>query len=379
MELKYFKSKQKIEEQICEKLKEIEEKENVIIIYAAEAGSRAWGIASKDSDFDVRFIYIRPREFYLQLEAAKDVIEWQLDEVFDVNGWDLKKALQQFYRFNMTLYEWINSPIIYQTTKIWKDIIQNCNDYFCAKAGLYHYYGIAKKTYLGYLQGESVNYKKYFYVLRPLLACEWILKQDSPPPVFFKQLLEQEIEKNIKEEIQKLLKIKQETTETFMGKKIELLDQYIEKKLVECQNIVKNKKKKKNLGWQFLNELFLKTLNCLSVKNVQIDSKKLQEFYEYYKGKKGANLEIIEYLCTVKRTIDRHVTSTNHILIDSFEILWRVSGARFMFFGEGIMDYEIGSDFITELEIIPDGYKIYEDFSNQTSRISVIRIKSESE
>ena len=99
---------------IEQKLLDIEKKENVRILYAVESGSRAWGFASPDSDYDVRFIYIRNKEDYLKLNEPNDFIEWQLDEVLDINGWDLKKALEQFYRGNATLFEWGNSPIVKQ-------------------------------------------------------------------------------------------------------------------------------------------------------------------------------------------------------------------------------------------------------------------------
>ena len=95
-----------IEKEISEKLDRIEEKEGVRILHAVESGSRAWGFASPDSDYDVRFVYVRPKEDYLLLNEPRDVIEWQLDEVLDINGWDLKKALRQFARGNATLFEW---------------------------------------------------------------------------------------------------------------------------------------------------------------------------------------------------------------------------------------------------------------------------------
>lgn len=85
-----------IRREIDEKLHAIEEKEHVRILYAVESGSRAWGLASPDSDYDVRFLYVRPMEEYLRLDSPRDVIEWQLDEVLDINGWDLRKALVQF-------------------------------------------------------------------------------------------------------------------------------------------------------------------------------------------------------------------------------------------------------------------------------------------
>lgn len=105
--------------EIKQKLLEIEEKENVKVLHAVESGSRAWGFASPDSDYDVRFIYVRRKEDYLRINEPRDVIEWQLDELLDINGWDLKKALIQFHRGNATLFEWTNSPIVYKTTESW--------------------------------------------------------------------------------------------------------------------------------------------------------------------------------------------------------------------------------------------------------------------
>ena len=108
--------------EINENLDEIERKEGVRILHAVESGSRAWGFASPDSDYDVRFVYARPKEDYLRLDELRDVIEWQLDEVLDINGWDLKKALRQFAKGNATLFEWSESPIIYRTTQEWARI-----------------------------------------------------------------------------------------------------------------------------------------------------------------------------------------------------------------------------------------------------------------
>ena len=115
-----------IQKEIQEKLQEIEEKEQVKILHAVESGSRAWGFASPDSDYDVRFIYRREPGEYLRLESVRDTIEWQLDEVLDINGWDIKKTLQQFHRGNATLFEWSNSPIVYKTTEEWHQIYEDC-------------------------------------------------------------------------------------------------------------------------------------------------------------------------------------------------------------------------------------------------------------
>ena len=154
-----------MEELIKSKLKEIEEKENIKILHCVESGSRAWGFASPDSDYDVRFIYVRPKEFYLRLDKTRDVIEWQLDDTLDINGWDLSKALSLLYKSNPTLFEWNSSPIVYKTTKEWEQIATIINKYFVAKSGLYHYLSTAKSNYREYLKGEIVRLKKYFYVL----------------------------------------------------------------------------------------------------------------------------------------------------------------------------------------------------------------------
>ncbi len=162
---------------IKEKIREIEEKENIIILYCIESGSRAWGFASPDSDYDVRFIYIRPKEYYLKLEKTSDVIEWQLDDVLDINGWNLQKMLRLLHSSNPTVFEWRNSPIIYHQSDKWETIAKTIDNYFEPKASLYHYLSMAKKHYNLYFKGKEVRYKKYFYVLRPLFACKWILEK----------------------------------------------------------------------------------------------------------------------------------------------------------------------------------------------------------
>lgn len=95
-----------ITNQIKIKLSEIERKENIQILYACESGSRAWGFASPDSDYDVRFVYSRPVEFYLKLENQKDTLECELNEVYDISGWDVKKFLLQLNKSNPSIFEW---------------------------------------------------------------------------------------------------------------------------------------------------------------------------------------------------------------------------------------------------------------------------------
>ena len=160
-----------MEQIIRQRLYEIEKTQNVRILFAVESGSRAWGIASPDSDYDVRFIYVRPKNDYLRLDELRDVIELPIDDELDINGWDLKKALALLYRSNPTLFEWLSSPVIYLKTRFSEDFKELAADYFSKKKSLYHYVSMAKGNYRGYLKGDIVKAKKYFYVLRPVLAC----------------------------------------------------------------------------------------------------------------------------------------------------------------------------------------------------------------
>lgn len=174
-----------MEQTIVRKLHEIEKNEHVRILLAVESGSRAWGFPSTDSDYDVRFIYIRQKEDYLRLEKTRDVIELPLDDVLDINGWDLQKTLRLFRKSNPTLFEWFSSPIVYMETPFAETFRTMMGNYFSTKRSLYHYIHMAEKNRREYLEGDMVKVKKYFYVLRPVLACRWILEKKTPPPMLF--------------------------------------------------------------------------------------------------------------------------------------------------------------------------------------------------
>lgn len=264
-----------VEVLVNQKLDEIEEKEHVFILHAVESGSRAWGFASPDSDYDVRFIYVREPKEYLKLQQARDVIEWELDETLDINGWDLQKALRQYHRSNATLFEWANSPVVYRTTKMWKEIHEKASPYFAVKSSLYHYYGTAKKNYLEYLTGEEVNYKKYFYVIRPILACKWIEERKCPPPVLFSELLEAELPEpregtcisgdiqdsayksgEIRAAVEQLLEIKARMPESGCGPRVDVLNHFIEAEIVHFKEMTDHLPDDRKEEWEPLNEIF---------------------------------------------------------------------------------------------------------------------------
>lgn len=255
--MKYENFEGTVEELVLLKIREIEEKEHVRVLHVIESGSRAWGFASSDSDYDVRFIYVRDKDFYLSLRNTKDYIDWELNEVLDINGWDLKKALRHFHKSNATLFEWSNSPVVYKTTKEWQSLYnQTAGRYFACKPALYHYYGTANKNYHAYLLDDMVKYKKYFYVLRPILACKWIEEKKCPPPVLFDELCRTMLEDDMKAAVTDLLAKKIKMSESDKGPKLEKINQYIEKKLEYYQRFVQFMQDDRNPDWEPLERAF---------------------------------------------------------------------------------------------------------------------------
>ncbi|MGN1107586.1 MAG: nucleotidyltransferase domain-containing protein [Huintestinicola sp.] len=245
-------------EELDKKLSELEKAENIRILHCIESGSRAWGFPSPDSDYDVRFIYVRPKDFYLRLDKTRDVIEWQLDDVWDINGWDLNKALRLLHKSNPTMFEWNSSPIVYRTTEEWQSLSGLINDCFCSKPGSWHYLSMAKGNNREFLQGEEVRLKKYFYVLRPILACEWIIKKGTPPPMLFSELSEAMLPEELKPAVNDLLRKKTETPELGTGRRIDVLNDFIDSRLADIEAVISTIPDKTEISWERLNEAFLR-------------------------------------------------------------------------------------------------------------------------
>lgn len=242
---------------ILEKLNDIEVTNNIKILHAVESGSRAWGFASKDSDYDVRFIYVRKLEYYLALQKTDDILNCELNDIFDINGWDIQKVLRLAYKSNPTIFEWSLSPIVYKTTPILATIKDTIFKYFSCKSGLYHYINTAKSNYREYLKGDQVRLKKYFYVVRPLLACRWILDKQSPPPMLFSELVNAELPSYMKPYIDYLLDIKINSAEKDYGDKIPQINEYIESEFISIEDEISKLPKEVSNQWQLLNTLFL--------------------------------------------------------------------------------------------------------------------------
>ena len=209
-------------------LKSIEEKYEVKILFAVESGSRAWGFASKDSDWDVRFIYVHKPEWYFSVDEQRDVIEELFDNDIDAVGWDLKKALMLLKRSNPSLMEWINSPIVYRAEEQFvNDLKQLAKECFNPTKAMYHYQRIYVKHDERYLQKQGYPMKRFMYYLRGILACQWIEKYKTLPPVSFQQLYEDIVEdQKIKDGIKELVNYKSSGKEMDMSEVPDYLVDY---------------------------------------------------------------------------------------------------------------------------------------------------------
>ncbi len=180
-----------IEKEIQQRINLAEKEHEVKVLYAVESGSRAWGFASPNSDYDVRFIYAHPKEWYVavDLEEKRDMIEYPIIDDIDISGWDVRKALRLFKKSNPSFVEWLHSSIIYRDDGIFAETARKilASSYSIDK-GIYHYRSMAKTNYRGYLRKPMVPLKKYFYVLRPLLSILWMEKEGTPAPIEFDKL-----------------------------------------------------------------------------------------------------------------------------------------------------------------------------------------------
>jgi predicted nucleotidyltransferase len=180
-----------IRAEIETRLDSIETEHGVRILHACESGSRGWGFASPDSDYDVRFLYVHPLSWYLRVSPARDVLELPISDVLDINGWELKKALGLLKKGNATLIEWLDSPVLYRSdARFLAAIRESARTVWQPERAFYHYLHMARGNDRGYLHGPSVRYKKYLYVLRPLLAILWIEAGHGIPPMRFRALVE---------------------------------------------------------------------------------------------------------------------------------------------------------------------------------------------
>ena len=229
-----------IQADIGDRLTAIEAIHAVRILYACESGSRGWGFASPDSDYDVRFLYVHPLPWYLRVHPARDVIEEPISADLDINGWELRKALALLHKGNATLIEWLDSPIVYRADPVFlarlRELAQRLHR---PERAFHHYVHMARGNARAYLGGERVRLKKYLYVLRPLLATRWIEQGRGPAPMRFETLVETLIEDSaLRAAIAELLRLKRAVGEAEHGAPSPILDAFIARELTRLEAVV---------------------------------------------------------------------------------------------------------------------------------------------
>ncbi|MDD5271733.1 MAG: nucleotidyltransferase domain-containing protein [Methylovulum sp.] len=228
------------------RLTELAAQHHIKIIYACESGSRAWGFPSPDSDYDVRFIYARPWAGYLSLAEGRDVIDLPLEDsaagVLDIGGWDVRKTLRLAGKSNPVIWEWLQSPMVYQPLAAAELQALNARlaPFYSPIAACHHYLSLCRGTMTRELQDSTVKIKKYFYMLRPLLAAAWIERHHSVPPIGLAPLLALlDGQTQITASIDELLARKQHTDEAIPIPRLAVLDGFLVSELTRLQAAAK--------------------------------------------------------------------------------------------------------------------------------------------
>lgn len=250
-----------MKKRILNQLQEIEKTHRLRILYACESGSRGWQFPSPDSDFDVRFIYVRSANFYLSVAEKQDHLGFPINDELDIYGWDLKKVLQLTSKSNTTPFEWLQSPIVYREVEGFRSELWLLSQHFFSqRINAHHYLGIGKAAMSTIVNYNEISIKKLFYVLRPLLAAKWCLEKNEIAPMTIDPLMEL-IPQNLRDIVQNLVVFKTTAVEALAIKIDEDLKNWIEREFECCSKAVKiTEKMKFNFG--LLDTFFLKMIKA---------------------------------------------------------------------------------------------------------------------
>lgn len=219
-------------------LAQLEADRDVRVLYACESGSRAWGFASHDSDYDVRFLYVHRRDWYLSVDDRRDVIELPPAGDLDVSGWELRKALRLLRKSNPPLLEWLRSPMVYRHDPAFAvEFGALACEFYSPRRCFQHYFHMARGNWRGYLlDRESVSLKKYLYVFRPLLGCRWIERRLGPVPMEFDRLVDHTLEEpEVLSALQALVERKQSGDELSAAPPVPALSRFLAGELTRLE------------------------------------------------------------------------------------------------------------------------------------------------
>ena len=216
---------------ILRQLEAIEAEHGVRVLFAIESGSRAWGFPSPDSDYDVRFVYVHEADWYLSLTPGRDVIELPIDGDLDINGWDIRKALNLLLKPNPVLLEWLSSPIRYRWNPTVCDALTDFSKQVTHGAAcLHHYLHLGQRQWKVYVEGkDEISLKKYFYIVRPALAIRWLrLCPEAAPPMNFQALMAgTDVPETLHARLLDLLEAKSRSKELGLAPRIPEIDGFV--------------------------------------------------------------------------------------------------------------------------------------------------------
>ena len=217
---------------ICKK---IEKEQMVKILFAVESGSRLWRMSSKDSDYDIRFVFVQPVGNYLSIknEAATNLVINRTFEqgLIDISGFDIFKFCKLLLKSNPSVIEWLQSDILYYGKKP-TELEAIALTEFNPTALYHHYKSMCQYNYKKYLASkQEVTYKKYLYAMRGLVNAKYVQKTRELPPIHFPEGLQKSkniIPPKIIRELQETITLKMEGNEKEIIKNNQLYDDYIE-------------------------------------------------------------------------------------------------------------------------------------------------------
>jgi predicted nucleotidyltransferase len=252
--------------QIIEKLSIIETEHNIKIPLAVESGSRAWGFASPDSDYDCRFVYVRPRDFYLSVFEQKDTIDYTPDAIFDLSGWDLKKFIFHLVKSNAVMLEWLQSNVIYRKNEaIAGELGELGKAFFNPISVSWHYLSMAKNKLEDVSQGETAKIKRYFYVMRPLACVRFIRERGEVPFMEYRRNLELiSVPDVIRSEIDELMAQKEQAKEAQEIARNGMLIDYFNQEVAEAERWLNGAKFEKNQDYARADQCFREIIDMVN-------------------------------------------------------------------------------------------------------------------
>ena len=202
-----------MKEKIQAVLDTLEKKHDCRNLFAVEGGSRAWGFASPDSDYDVRAVYVRPAEWYLRLdENPPDVWTEMLPDDLDISAWDIRKAFVHLLKSNPAFLEWLGSPIIYRDMGLAGELSPFLPDVFNPVHAVHHYASMFRHAAEDRTPDGTISIKKLCYALRANVAVRWILLHGTMPPTeFWKTLDGADIAPETRQAVDELVAVKATT------------------------------------------------------------------------------------------------------------------------------------------------------------------------